>query len=125
MKLSNTARTLVVCLILSWNCSASATVTFAAGAKATTPLAVGAQAPAFSALTVDGSAYGFNPAAAAQTPKVIIFYRGGWCPFCNVHLSEMRESVPKLQGLGYEVLFLSSDRHEILRSSLKEEKPES
>ena len=51
---------------------------------------------------------------------MLIFYRGGWCPYCNAHLKELRDTVPKVKALGFDVLFLSTDRPEILRSSLKE-----
>lgn len=53
-------------------------------------------------------------------PAVIVFYRGGWCPYCNAHLHDLQSVEPKIVALGYRVLFLSTDRPEILYSSLKE-----
>ena len=30
------------------------------------------------------------PELTAKTPSVLVFYRGGWCPYCNLHLSELQ-----------------------------------
>jgi peroxiredoxin len=81
------------------------------------PVAVGALAPAFTAKEVDGRAYHFDP-AHRQQPAMVIFFRGGWCPYCNAHLQDLQGIEPKLRAMGYEVLFLSTDRPEILYSSL-------
>jgi peroxiredoxin len=83
------------------------------------PVALGTQAPAFLAHEVDGRAYEFRP-TALNKPVLLIFYRGGWCPYCNAHLHELRFVEPKLRALGYEVLFLSTDRPALLYASLKE-----
>lgn len=85
-----------------------------------TPLAVGARAPAFTVREADGKPFSFTPSKLSK-PTLLIFYRGGWCPYCNGHLKELRAVEPKLVALGYDVLFLSTDRPEILHSSLKED----
>jgi len=84
-----------------------------------TPVAVGTLAPAFTAKEVDGRPFRFDP-KALQQPTLLIFYRGGWCPFCNAHLQQLRTVEPQIVAMGYRVLFLSTDRPEILYSSLKE-----
>jgi peroxiredoxin len=91
-----------------------------AEAAAVRPLAVGTTAPAFNARRPDGSQYRFDPATRAA-PAVLVFYRGGWCPYCNTHLGELSQAETELKKRGYEVLFLSADRPEILRSSLNDE----
>ncbi len=84
------------------------------------PVKVGTEAPAFTVRSADGSPYRF--AVGERTaPAVLIFYRGGWCPYCNVQLGQLKEAEATLRERGYEVLFLSADRPEILRSSLKED----
>lgn len=88
-------------------------------AATVTPLSVGAAAPAFTVREADGRPFRFDSKKLAK-PALLIFYRGGWCPFCNAHLKDLREVEPKIAALGYDVLFLSSDRPEILKSSLKE-----
>lgn len=84
------------------------------------PLAAGMQAPAFSAQTKDGVVRTFSP-GSYQKPTVVIFYRGGWCPYCNMQLSDLHLVEPKLRQSGFEVVFLSTDRPAILYSSLKSE----
>src|ERR1700722_2668082 len=89
------------------------------------PLAVGMRAPAFSAQTKDGVLRTFSP-ESYKKPTVVIFYRGGWCPYCNLQLSNLQLSdlhlvEPKLRQSGFEVVFLSTDRPAILYPSLKSE----
>ena len=86
-------------------------------AEDVTPLPVGAVAPTFEARTPTGDVYQFAPGPGRM---MVIFYRGGWCPYCNRHLKSLRTVVPKLRAAGVEVLFLSADRPELLLSSLDE-----
>ena len=85
------------------------------------PLTVGSRAPEFSGRTTDGIVRTFHPDKFLK-PAVVIFYRGGWCPYCNSQLSDLRLVEPKLRNSGFEVVFLSTDRPQILYSSLKAEK---
>lgn len=89
------------------------------GAAAAQPLAVGDHAPAFSVRFADGKPYRFDPKLLAG-PQVVIFYRGGWCPYCNMQLSDMRLVEPKLRASGFEIVFLSTDRPQLLYTSPKE-----
>lgn len=83
------------------------------------PVKVGATAPGFTARRPDGSEFSFKP-KALEKPVVLIFYRGGWCPYCNAHLGQLRTTEPKLRQMGYDVLFMSADRPELLVTSLKQ-----
>lgn len=83
------------------------------------PVTVGSVAPAFQGREVDGRPYRFNP-AKLRKPVLMIFYRGGWCPYCNLHLKDLRTVEPEIVRLGYDVIFLSTDRPSLLYSSLKE-----
>lgn len=83
-----------------------------------TPLAAGDPAPKFVVRTVDDTPFEFDP-AALERPAVFITFRGGWCPYCNMHLSELRTVMPELAALDVDVIFLSGDRPELLYSSLK------
>jgi peroxiredoxin len=57
-------------------------------------------------------------AAIGGGPAVLVFYRGGWCPYCNVQLSGLRLIREPLQALGYQLIAISPDRPEALRESL-------
>jgi peroxiredoxin len=109
-------------LLLSLMCSLSlqqshAEMGIAASADLTTPLKSGEQAPAFVVLDADGNEFAFDP-DALERPVVLITFRGGWCPFCNMHLSELRTVVPEIAAMGVDVMFLSGDRPDMLYASL-------
>jgi peroxiredoxin len=111
-------------ILLLWVLGIGGALTQAAGTvpddpTGVAPVAVGAKAPAFLAHEVDGRVYEFTP-ATLKRPVLMIFYRGGWCPYCNAHLHDLRSVEPKLRAFGYDVLFLSTDRPALLYSSLKE-----
>ena len=55
------------------------------------PIMPGMMAPSFQVQDVHGNVVPFNPAELSR-PVVISFFRGGWCPYCNLHLAEMREN---------------------------------
>jgi peroxiredoxin len=84
-----------------------------------TPIDVNMAAPKFVATEVDGRPFRFDPSSLRQ-PTMIIFYRGGWCPYCNAQLQDLHTAVPQIVAMGYQVLFLSTDQPKLLYSSLKE-----
>jgi peroxiredoxin len=92
----------------------------AASAAEIDPLKTGEMAPTFTLRTVDDEPFVFDP-ENLDRPVILITFRGGWCPYCNLHLSELRNVVPELQDKGIDVYFLSGDRPEMLYQSLKRE----
>jgi peroxiredoxin len=82
------------------------------------PLSVGVRAPIFAARTTTGELRTFEP-DSYKKPVVVIFYRGGWCPYCNAQLSDLHLVEPKLRKSGFDIVFLSTDRPELLYTSLK------
>jgi peroxiredoxin len=84
-----------------------------------TPIEINTAAPKFVAKEVDGRTFRFDPTSLRQ-PTMIIFYRGGWCPYCNAQLQDLHTVVPQIVAMGYQVLFLSTDQPTLLYSSLKE-----
>jgi peroxiredoxin len=119
-KVFATAGLAVLAVVSIYAGAATAAGAVAADATAVQPLAAGAAAPAFVVTRPDGRLYRFDP-RHLKAPAVIIFYRGGWCPYCNAHLKSLKEAEATLRARGYEVLFLSTDRPQLLRSSLKED----
>ena len=105
--------------ILCWAAVTAGELNIAPTAEEIDPVKVGEPAPAFTVRRVDGSAYEFQP-QGLERPTMLITFRGGWCPYCNQHLKALRTVVPELKAAGYDVLFLSADRPEILYSSLQE-----
>ena len=103
--------------------STAAETRIAPSAEETVPIKAGDRAPDFTVYRVDGSAYNFK-GNALEHPTLIITFRGGWCPYCNTQLQELRHVLPDIKKSGVDVLFLSGDRPEILYSNLKQETQE-
>ena len=40
-------------------------------------------------------------------PVVISFYRGGWCPYCNLELRALQEALPEIQARGANLVAIS------------------
>jgi peroxiredoxin len=90
-------------------------------AAKTHSVAVGQTVPPVTLRTIQGQPFDLRKAVAGQ-PTVVIFYRGGWCPYCNRHLVQLQELEPKLKELGYQILAISPDRPEELAKSIKKQK---
>ncbi|MGF1668890.1 MAG: peroxiredoxin-like family protein [Balneolaceae bacterium] len=56
-----------------------------------------------------------------KKPTAIIFYRGGWCPFCNEHLVELREIENELYDLGINIFAISPDSPQFLSETLADQ----
>jgi peroxiredoxin len=80
------------------------------------PLKVGQKIPASVLKTVDGKAFDLNK-ALSSSPAVVIFYRGGWCPYCNAHLGKLKEIEQKIVDLGYRIFAICPDRPAKLKES--------
>lgn len=52
-----------------------------------------------------------------EQKSVLVFYRGGWCPYCNKHLAALKSVENDLVELGYRILAVSPDRPEKLQTS--------
>ena len=42
-------------------------------------------------------------------PAVINFYRGGWCPYCNIELLEFQQALPQIESLGASLIAISPE----------------
>ncbi|PIR15628.1 MAG: antioxidant AhpC [Elusimicrobia bacterium CG11_big_fil_rev_8_21_14_0_20_64_6] len=81
------------------------------------PLLIGAAAPDASLRGLDGKAVTLKKRLAGK-PTVLVFYRGGWCPYCNLHLKELKDIQKDLEALGYQTLAVTPDRPSELRKTL-------
>ena len=88
-----------------------------AGADLVQPLLAGMQAPGFTVRDVENQVFQFK-AGAQPRPVVLTFFRGGWCPYCNLHLSEIRLAEKQLKDMGFDIWFISIDKPELLLESL-------
>ncbi len=66
-------------------------------------LPVGARAPDFTL----PNAFGDEVRLAeilAQGPVVLTFYRGAWCPYCNLQLRTLQQALPQLEAHGARLI---------------------
>lgn len=84
------------------------------------PLINGLAFPEVSLKSVDGKK--FNLATELKNgPAIFIFYRGGWCPFCNMHFAQLNPIIPKIKEMGLNIFAVSPDRiEELLKTKTKE-----
>jgi peroxiredoxin len=73
-----------------------------------TALAVGDVMPAWELVDARG-ATARSADMLAHGPLVITFYRGAWCPFCNLYLTSLDEWVPDFTSLGASVVAISGE----------------
>ncbi|HRW48127.1 MAG: AhpC/TSA family protein [Caldilineaceae bacterium] len=43
----------------------------------------------------------------AQGPVVLAFYRGAWCPYCNLEVQLLQQALPDIQALGATLVAIS------------------
>ncbi|MEM9346486.1 MAG: peroxiredoxin-like family protein [Planctomycetota bacterium] len=67
---------------------------------------VGDAAPAFT-LPDEGGEDVALATLLADGPVVIVFYRGAWCPYCNLTLAAWQEQLDTIQGLGARFVAIS------------------
>ncbi|MEM8808140.1 MAG: peroxiredoxin-like family protein [Cyanobacteria bacterium P01_G01_bin.38] len=62
-------------------------------------LKVGDRIPAVTLPDATGQSFSVQ-AALEQGPVVLAFYRGGWCPYCNLELKALQAVLPEIQAAG-------------------------
>ena len=86
-----------------------------------TPLLIGQTAPNSTLQTVDGAPVSLK-ALIMEKPTVLIFYRGGWCPYCNRQLAGLKDIESQLDELGYQIIAISPETPEQLQAQKLQEK---
>jgi hypothetical protein len=69
-------------------------------------LKVGAELPSLTLSDATGQPVDLR-ALNATGRLVIVFYRGGWCPYCNLELREWQRLLPQLRELGATLVAIS------------------
>lgn len=69
-------------------------------------LKVGAKAPEFSLPDAKGERVALS-SMLAKGPVVVTWYRGAWCPYCNVQLREYQKAMPEMTALGAQLVAIS------------------
>lgn len=56
----------------------------------------------------------------AQGPLIVTFYRGVWCPYCNIELQALNELLPQFRALGANIVAISPQKPVNSRKSVRQ-----
>ena len=82
------------------------------------PLLIGEKIPEATLLNANGESINLN-AEIAKKNTVLVFYRGGWCPYCNMQLAGLVDSEAEILKLGYQIIAVSPDDYRNLKPSVE------
>lgn len=88
----------------------------AAGDRAVT---VGDTVPDFSLPNAQGETVRLQQ-RLAQGPVVLSFYRGGWCPFCNLEFKALHDILPEIREAGAELIGVSPELPDVSRQTISQ-----
>jgi peroxiredoxin len=71
-------------------------------------ITVGDIAPDFTLPNVTGDPVSLHE-ALGHGPVVLSFYRGGWCPFCNLELHALQSRLAEIRALGANLIGISPE----------------
>lgn len=83
-------------------------------------LQIGQTAPDFSLPGADGKSVHLAELLRHRS-VVLTFYRGGWCPFCNLQLGAYEQILPALHGLGAELVAISPQTPDYTLTTVEED----
>jgi peroxiredoxin len=69
-------------------------------------LRVGDRAPGFRLADARGGDVALDD-LLARGPVVLVFYRGGWCPYCNLQLAAFQSAMADIRAAGAELVAVS------------------
>jgi peroxiredoxin len=72
-------------------------------------LKVGQNAPAFTLPDAFGKKVSLET-LLAKGPVVVSFYRGEWCPYCNLELRGLQAALPEMKELGATLIAISPEK---------------
>ena len=82
-------------------------------------LKVGDKAPAFKLKDPEGNLVS-SEALLANGPLVVSFYRGAWCPYCNMELQALEAALPAFKSRGASLVAISPQTPVNSRKSVRQ-----
>ena len=98
-----------------------ATAELIASGAAERALRAGDQAPEFTLKDADGHEVSSRD-LLANGPLVVTFYRGVWCPYCNMDLQALQQVLPAIRERGAELVAISPQLPSNSRKSQRDNK---
>ncbi len=96
-----------------------ATTELIASGAAGRALKAGNVAPSFTLEAQDGTQVASRD-LLAKGPLAITFYRGVWCPYCNMELQALQEALPVLAAAGAQLIAVSPQTRANSRKSVRD-----
>ncbi len=84
------------------------------------PLLAGETIPNITLSALDGKTVNFRE-IAKNKPTVLVFYRGGWCPYCNRHLAALGQMESEVLRLGYQIVAVSPDEAKRMQETVEKD----
>lgn len=106
---------LFVCIVPSTSWAKSV----AKNADSVRPLLNGQLIPDVNVTAVSGEQVTFK-SILENKKSIVFFYRGGWCPFCNTQLGQLKAIEPQLKLMGFQLIGISTDSLAMLSDSSKD-----
>jgi peroxiredoxin len=79
------------------------------GLAKTTALKAGDQAPPIVLTNAKGNIVDIK-SLLSRGPVIVTFYRGGWCPYCNLELRAFQEVLPEIKAVGASLVAISPEK---------------
>lgn len=102
--------------ILCFWCSSSVLAQVPKNAEDICPLLMGESIPKATLQDSEGKQIELGK-LLSNKPTVLVFYRGGWCPYCNVQLSGLVKIEKDILDLGYQIIAISPDDYRNLQTT--------
>lgn len=96
-----------------------ATTELIASGAAANALRAGQRAPIFTLNDADGQPVS-SAALLSKAPLVLSFYRGVWCPYCNMELQALQDILPEFARMGATLVAISPQTEANSRRSMRE-----
>lgn len=85
-------------------------------AKDISPLLIGEKVPNVQMVSASNASDSLLN-IVSEKPTVLVFYRGGWCPFCNIQLAEMNKIKDEILEIGFQIVAIGADAPDKLKDT--------
>ncbi|MFE3872086.1 peroxiredoxin-like family protein [Flavobacterium sp. ZS1P70] len=112
----------IICLaLLTFGLTANAQNDLPKSAIEIAPLLIGEKIASLTLKSVDDDDVVLETLFSKKR-TILVFYRGGWCPYCNLHLAALGEAEKDLLSLGYQIIAISPDAPKALKATEEKDK---
>jgi peroxiredoxin len=112
----------IICLaLLTFGLTANAQKDLPKSAIEIAPLLIGEKIASLTLKSVDDDDVVLETLFSKKR-TILVFYRGGWCPYCNLHLAALGEAEKDLLSLGYQIIAISPDAPKALKATEEKDK---